>query len=228
MMKKFYTVLHVATRPQALINAAYAYSNGADGIFLINHSIDTEYLLEIYLAVRAHYPDKWIGLNFLGMDADEAMQFLPSDADGLWTDNAAIDETGTNIAPQKWYEAFKKAHPRCTYFGGVAFKYQRRVDELELAAEKARPCMDVICTSGPATGLAADIEKIQRLYSARGEKTLALASGITPENVSEYLPCADHFLVATGISSSFYMLDPGKVKLLADKIKEYNGTFLTD
>ena len=82
--------------------------------------------------------------------------------------------------------------------------------------------MDVICTSGPATGLAADIEKIQRLYSARGEKTLALASGITPENVSEYLPCADHFLVATGISRSFYMLDPEKVKLLADKIKAFS------
>ena len=221
-MKKFYTVIHVETRPQTLINADYAWSNGADGIFLINHSIDTERLLEIYQAVRTHYPDKWIGLNFLGTDAGEAMQLLPSDADGLWTDNAEIDEAGPNIIPQKRYDNFKKAHPRCTYFGGVAFKYQRHVAELELAAEKAQQCMDAICTSGLMTGVAADIEKIKRLASAKGEKPLALASGITPENVTDFLPYVDHFLVATGISRSFCMLDPDKVKLLADKIKAFS------
>ena len=41
-------------------------------------------------------PDKWIGLNFLGLDAEEAMLDTPEDANGLWTDNAEIDEFGEN------------------------------------------------------------------------------------------------------------------------------------
>ena len=39
MKKTFYPVIHVETLQQTLINAGYAYANGADGIFLINHAI---------------------------------------------------------------------------------------------------------------------------------------------------------------------------------------------
>ena len=222
MKKLFYTVIHVEDLEQTLINADYAYSNGADGIFLINHAVSTGMLLNIYQNVRKKYLHNWIGLNFLGLDADEAMQILPEDADGLWTDNAEIDESGNNIFPWEWYVKFKKTHPESSYFGGVAFKYQRHVENLESAAEKAAACMDVICTSGAGTGVAASIEHVQRLSTAKGKRQLALASGVTPENIADFLPYADCFLVATGISKSFRMLDPDKVKELADKIKQYN------
>ena len=227
-MKQFYVVIHVETLQQTLINADYAYTNGADGIFLINHAISTDYLLDIYQEVRKKYPDNWIGLNFLGLKAEDAMLVTPADADGLWVDNAEIDELGNNIAPWEWYVHFKKTHAKCTYFGGVAFKYQRHVEELEAAAEKAQGCMDVICTSGNETGTAADLKKIKRLSSEKGKKLLALASGATPENVNDFLPYVDCFLVATGISRSFRMLDPARVKLFAGKIKEYNEAHLPD
>jgi hypothetical protein len=48
------------------------------------------------------------------------------------------------------------------------------------------------------------IEECRRVNAARplkralGDWPLAIASGITPENVGEYLPVADCFLVATG------------------------------
>ena len=42
------------------------------------------------------------------------------------------------------------------------------------------------------------------------------------------MPYVDCFLVATGISRSFRMLDPARVKLFAGKIKEYNEAHLPD
>ena len=222
MKKTFYPVIHVETLQQTLINAGYAYANGADGIFLINHAISNIALLKIYQEVRRQYPDRWIGLNFLGYEVEDAMQALPADANGLWTDHAGIEESGDNHLPRRWYSEFKKTHPDSTYFGGVAFKYQRRVEDLESAAARAQACMDVICTSGAGTGIAAAIPHVQRLSSAKGEKSLALASGVTPENLAGFLSCADSFLVATGISRSFHMLDPEKVAELARQIKAYN------
>jgi hypothetical protein len=56
--KRFYAVIHVEDFEQASVNAACAYENGADGIFLINHSLSCEDLLEIYHDVRKKYPDE--------------------------------------------------------------------------------------------------------------------------------------------------------------------------
>ena len=41
------------------------------------------------------------------------------------------------------------------YFGGVAFKYQRPVDDLAEATTKASRFIDVVTTSGAGTGHAA-------------------------------------------------------------------------
>ena len=48
--------------------------------------------------------------------------------------------------------------------------------------------------------------------SAFGDVPLAIASGITPDNVHPYLDYADCYLVATGIGSSFSDLDPKLVQ----------------
>ncbi len=74
-------------------------------------------------------------------------------------------------------------------------------------------------TSGPGTGEAADIDKIRTMKSALGDHPLAIASGITPENVHEYLPYTDCFLVATGVSDSHTELNRAKVRALARKLK---------
>lgn len=57
------------------------------------------------------------------------------------------------------------------------------------------------------------------MKQAIGEFPLAIASGITPENVSESLDIADCFLVAKGISTSFTELDPVRVKRLVDVVR---------
>src|SRR5262245_19066696 len=90
-------------------------------------------------------------------------------------------------------------------------------------AESLPGYMDVVTTSGPGTGHAADTNKIWRMKLALGDTPLAIASGITPENVGNYLPHADSFLVATGISHSFTELDPSRVRALIERVRAFAG-----
>lgn len=114
------------------------------------------------------------------------------------------------------------------WFGGVAFKYQRPVSDLEAACRIAAQYIDVVTTSGPGTGRAADVEKIQRMKQALGDSPLAIASGITPDNVEDYLPHADYFLVATGISRSFTELDANRVHDLVAVVRAWQDEGPTD
>ena len=88
--------------------------------------------------------------------------------------------------------------------------------EVGKAALLAAKFMDVVTTSGSATGVAAHVKKISDMRAGCGDVTLAVASGITPENASQYVTLVDAFLVATGISprGDFYNLDPGRLGTL--------------
>ena len=107
------------------------------------------------------------------------------------------------------------------YFGGVAFKYQRPVNEWAKAARIAVNYMDVVTTSGPATGRPAYLGKIKEMKQAIRNKLLAIASGITPQNIRGYLGVTDCFLVATGISKNFWELDTSLVKELVRGVRNY-------
>jgi predicted TIM-barrel enzyme len=112
------------------------------------------------------------------------------------------------------------------YFGGVAFKKQRPVDPAQhrRSAEIARPFMDVVTTSGIATGHEAGDGKIIDFRAGLEDAPLALASGITPENAARYGRDVDArygrdvdcFLVATGINrdGDFYNIDPARLDAL--------------
>lgn len=213
-------VVHVETFDQALRNVALAQRCGAHGVWLINHSIYHEELYEIYTRIRAKYPKYWIGLNCLDLTPERAIRTMPADVDGYWADNASIDESADKQPrAERVLDAIRATGWKGLYFGGVAFKYQRKVDDLQSAGAKAAPYMDVITTSGPGTGMSALVSKIQYIKDGAGDKPVAIASGVTPDNVSMYMPYATCFLVATGISSSFTELDESKMKSLLKKLK---------
>jgi uncharacterized protein len=210
----FLAVIHVEGGAQALRNAQIAKNNGADGIFLINHSISYISLIECYTHIKMHLPHFWIGLNCLDLGM-EAVKVLPKNTAGLWVDNAHTDEPKIS---RSFSEMRKMSGWKGLYFGGVAFKYQKAVSDVAKAAKKAVPYVDVITTSGDATGIAPKVEKIRAMKNTIGDHPLAIASGITTENVGEYKPFADCFLVATHISASPTELDPRLVKKLSREI----------
>jgi hypothetical protein len=207
---------------QALRNAALAKQAGCPGIFLINHSTDYDSLLEIHHQVYKEFPDWWIGVNCLDLSPVEVFPKVSDEVAGIWVDNARIDERA-EATDQHQAEAIMEARERSgwtgIYFGGVAFKYQRAVVDLTRAAQLASRYMEIVTTSGPGTGLAADIQKIRTMKLGLGDSPLAIASGITPENICKYLLHADAFLVATGISSSFTEIDPERLTALMQRVR---------
>jgi len=212
-------VIHVESLDQALRNCHVARHGGCDGVFLINHGLAYPKLLAMHHEVFTEFPEWWIGVNCLDLHPWDVFDKLSEEVAGLWVDNAHIDE---RVEQQETADRINTARERSgwsgLYFGGVAFKYQRHVDHLERAATLARQYVDVVTTSGPGTARAANVKKIQALKRALGPFPLAIASGITPANVPQYLDIADCFLVASGISQSWTELDPQLVGKLVTRI----------
>ncbi len=225
VFKKEHTVLpviHVKDKSQAVENANVAFDCGADGIFLINHNVSPITLNEIYQEVRKRYEKEWIGINCLGLSVEIVFSELPFGVSGVWSDNAGIDLGGASECARDVLKIKAELKWEGLYFGGVAFKYQNKVPfpKLRLVAEVSKNFMDVVVTSGPKTGSPPDIMKIKIMKTTLSRDfPLAIASGITSENVKEFLPYADCFLVATSISKDFYNFDSEKLKALIRAVR---------
>lgn len=213
-------VVHVESPDQALHNARIAHQAGCDGAFLINHSGSYADLLAIHRVVCGEFPDWWIGVNCLDLAPWQVFDVIDESVSGVWVDNAGINELAeVQEVARRVAEARAKSGWSGLYFGGVAFKYQRPVSDLAGAALLATRYMDVVTTSGPGTGQSASVAKVQTMKQVIGDFPLAIASGISPENVSQYLGFADCFLVATAISRSWTELDPDRVADLVRRVR---------
>ena len=211
-------VVHAYSYQQVERNVAIALEAGADGVFLIAGKMDWETLCDCTEWLRPQFPDAWIGLNLLDLEPEDAFQKVPEGVNGLWADNAGIGDARKGNFYAEQIQPLREARPDLLYFGGVAFKYQPAVADVADAARAALPFVDVVTTSGEGTSEAPAKAKIAAMKTAIGASPLAIASGITPENVGNYLGICDCFLVATGISSSVSELDPVRVIQLARAI----------
>ncbi|MGA9410816.1 MAG: adenine phosphoribosyltransferase [Roseobacter sp.] len=216
-------VIHVLDTPRTLRNVGEVIAAGAAGCFLINHDFAPDRFLPIIRDVRNKYPSLWMGVNFLavtGKDAFPLLGRLASDGcqvDGYWADDARIDEHGDNIEAREIADVYERSGWRGLYFGGTCFKKQRAVapDLYADAAREACGFMDVVTTSGVATGQEADLSKINTFREGIGASALAVASGVTPENAASYAD-VDCFMVATGINEpdNFYDISPLRLAAL--------------
>lgn len=213
-------VVHPVGRREALEAVHIARSLGLKGVFLIDQIMHEGDVLALVREIRDRHHGLWVGVNLLTRSPAEALVTAPGGCgtiDGLWSDNAGVDARGVE---QPVAGAFVTARREVSwdglYFGGVAFKYQRPIarDDLGRVASMAPAYMDVVCTSGTGTGVAADIDKVRGLHGGLGGHALALASGITAQNVHDYLPYVQVFLVGTGIETRLGVLDPKKIESL--------------
>lgn len=222
-------VIHVLSTAQALANLETLRAAGCPGAFLINHDFGREAFLPILREVRREMPDFWLGVNFLAEDGRVGFATLGALASegarfqALWADDACLDERQADQPDATAIAAARAASGWSgMYFGGVAFKKQRPVADadLERAARLGADWLDVVTTSGQATGQAPDLAKIARFRASIGDAPLALASGITPENAGIFAVDVDCFLVATGINhpGDFYTIDPSRLAALLQAV----------
>lgn len=211
MQTKVLPVIHYESDEQAVRNAEVAFEAGCAGIFLIHMDAGDDknaLLAPIARFIKRRWPDKLVGINYLGKDpADAVCANIQDGLDMTWTDAQLTHSKASPWDSAERVRAAQAENPKHLVFAGVAFKHQRHEPQPEQAAVRAHEFGFVPTTSGSATGVAAEVGKIESMRRALGDAPLAIASGVTPENAREFAPHLSHVLVATGVSESFYEFD---------------------
>lgn len=211
MATEVYPVVHINDLRQATEQSAVALERGADGIYLIDHhSGDTNLLFNAFNAVSRLHPEAYVGINalcaptsydiFLMMQRALSRGKLRRYPDGAWVDDATPNARETSRLRLMDPELGK-----IRYLGGVAFKYTPfATNDPMVAAREAvrlRYSVDVVTTSGPGTGVPPSPEKIAAMKESIGKQPLAVASGVSIENLADYDGNIDQLLVATSIET---------------------------
>jgi len=107
------------------------------------------------------------------------------------------DPTSNQQIPEMILDQFGVKNWKGLYFGGIAFKYQKPIQNLEFVLELAKKYVDVVVTSGDGTGIQIEKKKICKFREMVKDNMLGLASGVTCENLVNLIKYADVFIVGT-------------------------------
>lgn len=224
---KVYPVVHITSPEQAVEQTGIAIDAQADGVFLIHHGNSQyqggEVLVNAFNDVTTTYPDLFVGMNYLGLDPLEGYTYTQRllDAhsivrapDALWFDDATgyartPDDAVDNLRRLAEYRQQHPAMQQAVFMGGVAFKYTHGyTDDPEQAsavAARLAPLIDVVTTSGAGTGHAPSPEKIIAMGRSVKPGQLAVASGVSIENIQDYSDQPDmSILVASSLETYSY------------------------
>lgn len=204
---KIYPVIHYLSDEQAQHNAALAARYGCAGVFLID--MQRRYpkeMLPCALAIADKYPDLKVGVNHLGFTGFAGLERnIKAGLPMSWTDEC-VTHTQHVTENDPGLDRLKKAlasSPGHEFFAGVAFKYQPDEKNAGHAANRILQLGGVPATSGPATGRSAALEKLQEIRSAIGpDARLAVASGVTADNIGQLRTLVTDILVATSITAT--------------------------
>ncbi|WP_137917197.1 BtpA/SgcQ family protein [Hydrogenophaga sp. 2FB] len=210
---KILPVLHYLDTETTIAQVHLARKCGADGIFLIDHNGDDDNLLTVASLVKLTFTGFPVGINLLSRSAAYAARSAKDlGLDMVWADSMGVSSAGLTSSGLQLRDMAAQA-PELTFFASVAFKYQPVESDPAEAARQARSAGFVATTSGTQTGVPPSLEKIRQMSEAAGGK-LAIASGMTPENIAQYAPFLSHVLVSTGISVDDSHFDELKLKAL--------------
>lgn len=214
MSIEVWPVIHVADNKRAVECAWVAIRCKCPGVLLISMSGENNLLDEIGLDVfRSTAGAIKIGVNYLGLrSVDALLRSQKFGYDATWTDRQEFTR-GELSADAKGMNAVHR--PGHKFFVAVAFKGQEPDPFPGDSAKLAAHFGFIPTTSGERTGVAPAVEKIAGIRRRLGPADpLAIASGVTPENVDGFAPYVSHVLVSTGISRDFYDFDEDKLRRL--------------
>jgi hypothetical protein len=213
MMVEIWPVIHALDLNQVLRCADVAATAKCPGVFLISMHGDDDSLDVFAPHVADLFPSLKLGVNYLGLSAPDALirsQFRNYAA--TWTDHQEFTRGKLSDDARGIINVIRPGH---LLFAAVAFKGQAPDPLFPDSARLAAHFGLIPTTSGIGTGVAPDLEKLHLLRrTLHPADPLAVASGITPENISLFAPHLTHVLVATGISKSFHEFDAEKLARL--------------
>lgn len=217
-MTKLIAVIHYRDDETSLRNAEIVASSGYEGVCLIHMNGKDALIENAAVTIKGRHPELLVITNRLSMHpVDMIRRDAELGLDGSWADNPGVSSRGiTPLASEIEDAVFKvrESKPDFLFFGSVAFKTQAHDPDPATAAVKAKNLGWIATTSGSATGVAPEEDKLERMKTAIASFDLAVASGITPENAGTLCEHVDWVLVSTGISATFYDFDPLKAAAL--------------
>lgn len=217
MKTNIYPVIHYLDDETTIAQSVIAKSLGADGVFLISHIGSNERLPALAKRIKNTYPDFKVGINLLGESIIEAAyQAENYGLDMVWGDYCGVSSEGLTEEGEKlkqWQEETEIA-----VFASVAFKYQKAESSPEKAALEAQKAGFIPTTSGSGTGYAPTTEKI-KVMSKATNGLLAVASGMSCDNVSIFKDYLSDILVATGVSKDENHFDIDKLARFISLVK---------
>lgn len=215
---KIIPVIHHINEQITMKNIELCIKHNVYGVFLISMEGINDGLSALAKRIKNNNPQLKIGVNHLGYDARESIyEGLNYSLDFVWSDNPIV--TGQFISNEAEFIADEIKSSNLQFFNSVAFKYQKVEKNLEQVVINSKSLGFIPTTSGEATGKAADLNKLMTMKNAIPDYPLAIASGLTPDNVNDYIPFIEYGLVATGISKTFHELDDNKMKQIMENIK---------
>lgn len=211
-MTKLIAVIHYRDDATALRNAALVAAVGYEGVCLIHMEGRDDLIEDVAVEIKNTHPGLVVITNRLSMHpVDMIRRDHALGLDGSWADNPGVSSRGITALASEIEDTLmdiRKSKPDFLFFGSVAFKTQAHDPDPATAAVKAKNLGWIATTSGPATGVAPDEDKLERMKTAIASFDLAVASGITPDNAPVLCEHVDWVLVSTGISSNFHEFDP--------------------
>ena len=197
------------------------FANGGDAI--VYEGSDYRKLDQVLASVREKYPDKVIGVNYLGATISYIETFelaKKHKCQIAWTDYSGIDLV--KEAPEISLHDIVNTKPEGVFYvSGIHMKYLTLRNEnksIEQSARQAIGWMDGVTITGPGTGQATDPEKARRTRAVIGDHPMGAASGVSPENVSTLVAYIDYMLVNSSIADPNRRIVPERLKALRDAI----------
>jgi Predicted TIM-barrel enzyme len=233
---KLIAVIHHSDDALSIENARMADEAGFDGVCLIHMDGFDELIDRPAMQIKRDFPRLKVIANRLTTPPDLIVERdLALGLDGSWVDNPGVSSNGYSAVAERYrlaYQYARSVNMNYLFFGSVAFKTQRPEPSDEHAADaatKAAVLGWIATTSGPATGIAPDLQKLRTMRHRIPNSDFAVASGVTPENAADISLLVDWILVSTGISKDFHTFDLEKMKklkaatLLPEKLSVRNG-----
>ena len=205
--KVFFPVLHPKSEEQMEINIAILKTQKPTHIALISNECTSAFLVNSAKKVKAALPYAFLLLNFVGESVYSLFKYLPQisgTVDGIMLDNCMIYQNSDNsdsILKLFIKHMIRAGMNEVVLFGGLYFKYQPHNGDYDVVLPRANHILDIICTSGNATGIAADSAKVKTIKS-KTSVPVALCSGITNENIVEMTNIVDVLMVGTFINDA--------------------------
>lgn len=207
-------VIHILDEQQTWAELAKVHAAGVQKAWIIHHGGDDSLTMSIAQKSLRVLPDLCVGVNLLNTQPRTAVYLAREHGiSNIWLDFAEIFDGCASEAAEEMLQMSMSVDMQI--YAGISFKYQPKDPSEMRTLERMLSYGWIPTTSGSSTGSPADERKLERLSNG-GTTPLAVASGVSIDNIAMTKQYCCEALVASSIATDEYHINVVKLKNLLD------------